>query len=142
MGTKKRSDAEIMDGSPITTTFNGIDYVWRQHPRREQRKIRERLLGIAGILYGVDAKSEMDQAACSLESVNAILEFCEDYNGDMLDDIDDIENYIQTSGAHSFVELVQNVYIVLYEAWLAPWIEGDPKKKTKRANTAKAKPTK
>jgi len=127
----ERTDAQILDGSPVVTKFNGKKYVWHQKPRREQRKIRTELLKIAGMLFSIDGMGDIDKAMCSLVSVNAILDFCEDNNPDMLSDIDEIETYIKTSGAHSFVELLQDVYMVLYQEWLDPWLSGDPETKKK-----------
>jgi len=128
----ERTDADILNGSPVVTKFNGRKYVWVQKPRRQQRQIRTELLKIASLLFDVDNMGDVDKAICSLEVVNSILEFCEDNHPDMLADIDDIETYIKTSGANSFTELIKDVYIVLYKEWLEPWLSGDSETKKKK----------
>lgn len=142
MGT--RTDQDILDGSPITVAFGGQEYTWHQKPRREQRKVRTALLSIAGSLSSIEGQTEMDQATGSLDVINAILEFCEDYNPDMCDDIERIEGHIKAKGMIAFAELIEAVYMPIYTAWLEPWIAGDDKakKKTKKTNTLNPKPTK
>ena len=135
---QKRTDAEILDNTPLIIRFNEIDYEWVQRPRREQRKIRSRLLDIGVLIYGVEGKVATEQAVVSLEAVNAILEFCEDFNDDMLEDIDDIEAYIKSNGALGFGSLFSDVFQPIFEAWLEPWLIGDTKKK-KKTNTRRAK---
>jgi hypothetical protein len=138
---QKRTDADILDNAPLVIRFNEIDYEWVQRPRREQRKIRSRLLDIGVLIYGVEGKVETEQAVVSLDAINAILEFCEDYNDDMLNDIDDIENHIKSDGAQGFASLFNDVFQPIFEAWLEPWLTGNTKKK-KKTNTRKVKSTK
>lgn len=127
----ERTDADILNGSKVITKFNGKSYAWIQKPRREQRQIRTQLLRIAGLLFNIDEMGDVDKAMCSLEAINTILDFCEDNNREMSADMDDIETYIKTSGANSFVELLEDVYMVLYKEWLDPWLAGDDDTKKK-----------
>ena len=127
----ERTDAEILAGSKVITKFNGKSYAWIQKPRREQRQIRTQIMDIAGMIFTIEGMGDVDKAMFSLKAVNAILEFCEDNNPDMLADIDEIETYIKTSGANSFVELLNDVYMVLYQEWLDPWLTGDTETKKK-----------
>lgn len=127
----ERTDAQILDGSKVITKFNGQSYVWIQKPRRQQRQIRTELMKIAGMLFTIEGMGDIDKGMCSLEAINAILEFCEDNHPGMLADIDKIEDYIKTSGSNSFVELLNDVYLVLYQEWLEPWLSGDTETKKK-----------
>ena len=120
-----KTDAHVLDGSPVTVSFAGREYVWRQKPRREQRKIRNRLADIAGLVVRVSQADTGGQLAHSVECVNEIIEFCEDNHPEMSDDMDSIESHIRKTGMIGVQELISGVYNPLFEAWLKPWLSGD-----------------
>jgi hypothetical protein len=51
-----KTDAEILDGSPIDITFNGKTYTWRPLSRRKQRRVRAELLSIMWQRHRAQAK--------------------------------------------------------------------------------------
>ncbi len=142
--TNRRTDREILNGSPIEVTFNGRTYVWLQRSRREQAAIREQLGEILGYLAMVDGQLVAQSIGTLVKVLNMILAFCEDNNADMADDINDIEDYIKGNGAERISELIQDVYMPLFKEWLQPWImpeQADTKKK-KSNPTSNPKSTK
>lgn len=130
-----RSDADILNGSEITTEFNGCEYVWKPQARRKQRQIRSRLMDIAGQLFNAVSSTETGMAQFSIDGVNLVLDFCEDYHEGMSRDMDLIELYLKSNTSTGFTELIESVYMPLFNEWLKPWItdddesDGDSKKK-------------
>ncbi len=142
--TNRRTDREILNGSPIEVTFNGTTYVWLQRSRREQADMRDKLGEILCLISVVDGQGTVQAGMNALKAVNAILLFCEENNDEMNRDIDDIEDYIKAEGASAFSEIIQDVYMVLYKEWLEPWLVGSSSdtKKKKPASTQNRKSTK
>ena len=132
-----KTDAEILDGSKVITEFNGCEYLWKPQARRKQRQIRSRLMDIAGQIFNVVSASETGKAQFSVDGVNQVLDFCEDYHEGMERDMDRIELYLKANTSTGFSELIEGVYMPLFNDWLKPWItdgddsdDGDkPKKK-------------
>lgn len=133
---KDKTDSEILDGSPVVVSFDGVEYTWRQKPRRQQRKVRNELANVAGIVFGMGSTDKpSEQVSLSVEVVNAILDFCEDNHPGMADDIEHIEHRIQRGGMESIGSLIQDVFIPIYQAWLEPWIAGDDSEETEKKST-------
>lgn len=127
----EKSDAHILDGSPVVVTFNDVEYTWRQFPRREQRKIREELFSIAAVIGNAATDqelSDMDRGVGMLKGVNLMITFCEDHHPEMNRDMDSIERHIIDNGIDGMRSFIQDVYKVLFDAWVNPWIPDDEKK--------------
>jgi hypothetical protein len=129
-----KTDQEILDGSKVITEFNGSDYVWKPQARRKQRQIRSRLMDIAGQLFNAVSATETGKAQFSIDGVNQVLDFCEDYNEGMARDMDHIELYLKSNPSTGFSDLIDSVYMPLFNEWLKPWItededDNEPKKK-------------
>ena len=123
--TEGKTDANILDGCPLTTTFNDVVYTWRERPRREQRKARSRLMEIVTLCGAGMQGDDMAKASISIDAINAILEFGEDFNEDFAKDIDAIEAHIKANGLVCAMALISDVFTPLFEAWLKPWISVD-----------------
>ena len=139
-----KTDAEILDGSPIDITFNGTTYTWRPLNRRKQRRVRARLMGIMAIAADAQSSGEMVKASVGMEATAMVLEFCEDYHPVMAEDMDSIDDYIDSNPQEGFVSVMRDIFNPLFEAWLKPWLSmddesGDSKKKT---NTKSPRSTK
>lgn len=126
-----KSDAEILDGSPFVVTFNDVDYEWRQHPRKVQRKIRAKLMGATAILAEMEHVSDAKRGVMAVDFINELLEICEDYCLEMAADIDSIEEHIRLSGSDSVTMVLTDIYQPLFENWLNPWLDDGTKKKPK-----------
>lgn len=123
--TEGKTDHEILDGSPVVTTFNGKRYVWRQQMRREQRNVRSRLMDIAVHVAPIMSAPDIAKAALSIDAVNMILNLAEDYCPEMLAKIDLIEDSIRRDGLAGTLGIIEGVYQPLVEAWLEPWLRPD-----------------
>jgi len=125
MKGKNKHDVDVLDGSPLTVSFANRDYIWRQRPRRQQRQIRTALADLVGNIYGINEGDQSQQLKLTVDSVNRILDFCEDWNSDMADDIEHIENELRKGGAESMALLMSDVLVPIYKEWLEPWIVSD-----------------
>lgn len=144
----KGSDQEILAGSPVETTFAGKTYIWTQSGRREQREIRSALANVVALVMGAEAMGEnAGVIPTSINAINALINFCEDYHDGMAADMDDIESHLLHSGSESWLELIEGVYNPLYKAWLEPYFVGSKgarkkpvskKKKPVRRNSTKS----
>jgi hypothetical protein len=120
-----KTDHEVLDGSPVVTTFNGKRYVWRQQMRREQRQVRSRLVAITSAISTFQGGTDGQKIAMSIDAVNMILDLAEDYCPEMARDIDDIEQAVCKNGIAGVTSIITDVYQPLFEAWLAPWLRVD-----------------
>jgi hypothetical protein len=138
-----RTDHEVLDGSPVVTNFNGVRYVWRQQMRREQRRVRSRLMEITARISLYMSGNDADKLTVSIDAVNMILDLAEDYCPEMATDIDNIEDSIRDEGLTAVAELITGVYQPLFDAWLKPWIKvGGEDAGGKSQSIKKRKPTK
>jgi len=117
-----KTDAEILDGSPIDITFNGKTYTWRQLSRRKQRRARAALMEIAAIAGEAQGSGDMIKASAGMLVTSMVLEFCEDYHAGMSADMDEIDEYVENNPKDGFGSVMTDVYQPLFDAWLAPWL--------------------
>ena len=91
-------------------------------------------MDIAGQLFNAVSATETGKAQFSIDGVNQVLDFCEDYNEGMARDMDHIELYLKSNPSTGFSDLIDSVYMPLFNEWLKPWItededDNEPKKK-------------
>lgn len=143
--TEGRTDKEILDGSPVVTTLDGVRYVWRQRPRREQRKLRDDLLDITVNMAMINDKKtpDQDRVRFIVSTINDIVDLCDEYGPDDMDG-DEVESYVRDNGRDGFQSLINDVYMVLFDAWLKPWMDfgGEETEKKPKPRTRKRKTTK
>jgi len=134
MSDTQATEAQKLDGSPIETVFNGKTYVWRQRARREQRQVRADMAKVAALVAQFQDLDQYQRIPVAIETSNTILDFCEQHNTDFASDVDSIDAYLFKNGAQGTNELLSDVFMPLYHAWLEPWIEGhtSPEKRTKK----------
>ncbi len=121
----KKTDSEILNGSSVLTEFNGTEYKWDTQPRKIQRQIRSRLMDIAMQIFDAMGVGDSGKARFSIDGVNSMLDFCEDYHVGMKRDMDRIESYLKSKGAEGFSDIIDGVYMPLFNDWLEPWITGE-----------------
>jgi hypothetical protein len=137
-----KTDAEILDGSPIDITFNGKTYTWRPLNRRKQRRVRVDLIKIAGVAVDAQKGSDMVLASAAMEVTAMVQDFCEDYNPEMKSDSDDIDAYIQSNPEVGFGEVMSDIFQPLFDAWVLPWMSTDEPDSKKKTSTKSPRSTK
>ena len=140
-----KTDAEILDGSPIDITFNGTTYTWRPLNRRKQRRVRAELMAILAVVSDAQGEGEMMQASEGMKATAMILEFCEDHHAGVAAEMESIDDYIDSNPKDGFMSVMTDIYQPIVDAWLKPWLtnlddeSGGGKKKT---NTKSPRSTK